>query len=153
MAAIEYRGASAVTNFDISRYMDRLKEKGIYCGGEVEQPAASKLQLPLPMPSPPLPPLIVEEIEMEMEMETPPLDEEEHMTWNHFCLDTGSVPHIPAGELPHLFDKFEDNIDVIFEDKTTTPGIQDKTPSGDPNLQNLNVFSSPSSSTSISCHT
>lgn len=30
MAAIEYRGANAVTNFDISHYLDRLKIKGIF---------------------------------------------------------------------------------------------------------------------------
>ncbi|XP_010554502.1 PREDICTED: ethylene-responsive transcription factor WRI1 [Tarenaya hassleriana] len=30
MAAIEYRGANAVTNFDISNYMDRLKQKGVF---------------------------------------------------------------------------------------------------------------------------
>ncbi|CAN8268096.1 unnamed protein product [Cochlearia groenlandica] len=29
MAAIEYRGATAVTNFDISNYIDRLNKKGI----------------------------------------------------------------------------------------------------------------------------
>ncbi|KAJ0255335.1 Ethylene-responsive transcription factor WRI1 [Hirschfeldia incana] len=30
MAAIEYRGANAVTNFDISTYIDRLKKKGVF---------------------------------------------------------------------------------------------------------------------------
>lgn len=30
MAAIEYRGANAVTNFDISHYIDQLKKKGIF---------------------------------------------------------------------------------------------------------------------------
>ncbi|XP_010550829.1 PREDICTED: ethylene-responsive transcription factor WRI1-like [Tarenaya hassleriana] len=30
MAAIEYRGANAVTNFDISNYVDRLKQKGVF---------------------------------------------------------------------------------------------------------------------------
>ncbi|EOA25502.1 hypothetical protein CARUB_v10018845mg [Capsella rubella] len=30
MAAIEYRGANAVTNFDISNYIDRLKKKGVF---------------------------------------------------------------------------------------------------------------------------
>ncbi|CAN8254586.1 unnamed protein product [Cochlearia groenlandica] len=30
MAAIEYRGANAVTNFDISNYIDRLKQKGVF---------------------------------------------------------------------------------------------------------------------------
>uniref|UniRef100_A0A1J3E5G1 Ethylene-responsive transcription factor WRI1 n=3 Tax=Noccaea caerulescens TaxID=107243 RepID=A0A1J3E5G1_NOCCA len=30
MAAIEYRGANAVTNFDISNYVDRLKKKGVF---------------------------------------------------------------------------------------------------------------------------
>ncbi|XP_031374953.1 ethylene-responsive transcription factor WRI1 isoform X2 [Punica granatum] len=30
MAAIQYRGANAVTNFDISNYIDRLKKKGIH---------------------------------------------------------------------------------------------------------------------------
>lgn len=29
MAAIEYRGANAVTNFDVSHYIERLKKKGI----------------------------------------------------------------------------------------------------------------------------
>ncbi|CAK7325128.1 unnamed protein product [Dovyalis caffra] len=29
MAAIEYRGANAVTNFDVSNYVERLREKGI----------------------------------------------------------------------------------------------------------------------------
>ncbi|KAE8664681.1 Ethylene-responsive transcription factor WRI1 [Hibiscus syriacus] len=29
MAALEYRGANAVTNFEVSRYIERLKQKGI----------------------------------------------------------------------------------------------------------------------------
>ncbi|KAJ0046536.1 hypothetical protein Pint_05709 [Pistacia integerrima] len=59
MAAIEYRGANAVTNFDISHYLDRLKKKGIFphqsstdqfeeteAEPEVEQPQLPEQQPP-----------------------------------------------------------------------------------------------------------
>ncbi|MBA0725555.1 hypothetical protein Golax_022135 [Gossypium laxum] len=37
MAALEYRGANAVTNFDISHYIERLKQKGILLVDRTEE--------------------------------------------------------------------------------------------------------------------
>ncbi|CAL1386856.1 unnamed protein product [Linum trigynum] len=67
LAALEYRGANAVTNFDAANYLDRLRSKGLNvdqfihpspspaAGSEV--PAAGEVQpSPAPSPLPPLPP-------------------------------------------------------------------------------------------------
>lgn len=131
MAAIEYRGANAVTNFDISNYIDRLKKKipGFIPAGrsevEVEQ-----------QPPPP---------QKQQEEETV-LDQQPHYTQLPSCMDTTSSMEVldPAAneqdpwsfldagfapftvsdlplekpcELTDLFDHaaFEDDIHLIFE--------------------------------------
>lgn len=127
MAALEYRGANAVTNFDVSNYIERLKKKGIpierilqmqlpNAEAEVEQPpevSSPQLQcIELPAPSMDTPTMIAMD----------PIEEHE-LTWS-FCMDSGlnplPMPELPLGnacELPNLFDDtgFEDNIDLIFD--------------------------------------
>lgn len=44
MAAIQYRGANAVTNFDISNYVERLKKKGVHI--DLPQPQATPADPP-----------------------------------------------------------------------------------------------------------
>ncbi|KAI3747376.1 hypothetical protein L6452_09830 [Arctium lappa] len=161
LAAIEYRGAKAVTNFDISIYADRLKNgvpqteadpesaelelvaspkdkqneamhHDIDCQQE-QQPALAEKQEPLP------------EIH---NLDFPSSVEDEH-PWS-LCLDSNynllPVPHIPfdkSGELLDLFDDtgFEDNIDIIF-DASFLNGNE---------LDNVHAcITSPSSSSSLS---
>ncbi|NP_001292947.1 ethylene-responsive transcription factor WRI1 [Jatropha curcas] len=124
MAAIEYRGANAVTNFDVSHYIDRLKKKGIpldkilpetLSKGSKESEEIERTS-PLPLPSPPSPSItpLHEEIvspqllETECPQHPPCMDtctmivmdpiEEHELTWS-FCLDSGLVP-LPVPDLP-----------------------------------------------------
>ena len=133
MAAIEYRGANAVTNFDISNYIDRIKNKTLIPTTEPEpEPDAEPQQSPQsPAPSPPekeesavssCPQLLpcLDSSTMDSVMIDSPVDHELN-PWSF--LDTGfvhlPVPDLPIekpGELLDLFDNtgFEDNIDLIF---------------------------------------
>ncbi|XVF00086.1 hypothetical protein REPUB_Repub03eG0255300 [Reevesia pubescens] len=140
MAALEYRGTNAVTNFDISHYIERLKQKGILfldqpqkqipdsaeaqrAESEVEQPQqqheqqlqqgeeADKAQHFQYMQM--QLPLCIENATM-VGMETTDSNE---LAWS-FCMDSGLtsflVPDFPlerTGELPNLFDH-----DTGFED-------------------------------------
>ncbi|XP_024987282.1 ethylene-responsive transcription factor WRI1-like [Cynara cardunculus var. scolymus] len=133
LAAIEYRGAKAVTNFDISIYADRLKNgvPQIEANPESNELVASpeneqnevvhhdvhfqqEQQLELVEKQEPLPEI--------HNLDFPPSVEDEH-PWS-LCLDSNynllPVPHIPldkSGEMLDLFDDtgFEDNIDIIFD--------------------------------------
>lgn len=130
MAAIEYRGVNAVTNFDISNYIGRLENKSSVfpaaeqplqpnCSpassseeGEVVQQQQQQTTTafsgsPLQFPS--------------MENSPTTMEEDHDLHWSF--LDTGfvQVPDLPlekSGELPDLFfDEigFEDDIGLIFE--------------------------------------
>ncbi|KAL5735243.1 hypothetical protein ACOSP7_033104 [Xanthoceras sorbifolium] len=154
MAAIEHRGANAVTNFDISHYIDRLKQKGIFFpnnSSSTEAEVDEQLPPPPPLLPPPEPQRQEEEtvssdkLQYTQQLLPPCMDDtcctmvvteayDQELTWS-FCLDTGitpfSVPDIPLGnacELPDFFDNidagFEENIDLMFEN-------QDKTGFGD----------------------
>lgn len=142
MAAIEYRGPNAVTNFDISIYADKLKKVEEQMQVVINPESSSEAQVadynnnneqdnqqqeeekqalnPFPSSSSSdshsqlqLQPIIVMD----------PAEEHEH-PWN-LCLDTGfsslPVSEIPfdekPAELPDLFadSGFEDNIDFIFD--------------------------------------
>lgn len=135
MAAIEYRGANAVTNFDISNYIDRIKNKtgqqNLIPNSEPEpelelepEPGpeqkedssgpGEELQCPHQL----LP--CLDSSTMAAVMIEPPVDHE-LISWSF--LDAGfvqlPVPDLPIekpGELLDLFDNtgFEDNIDLIF---------------------------------------
>ncbi|XWS57096.1 hypothetical protein CRYUN_Cryun09bG0142100 [Craigia yunnanensis] len=139
MAALEYRGTNAVTNFDISHYIERLKQKGILfldqtqeqipdsaeaqsAKAEVEQPQQQLEQQPQQGEEADKPqhfqymqmqlPLCVDNATM-VGMETTDSNE---LAWS-FCMDSGLtsflVPDFPlekTGELPNLFD------DSGFED-------------------------------------
>ncbi|CAI0410515.1 unnamed protein product [Linum tenue] len=88
LAALEYRGANAVTNFDVANYVDRLKAKGLNVdqfihpspppttAPELEIDAVDAVQPPpaSPSPPPPLPSLDEEEkvAAMMMMMMPPP---------------------------------------------------------------------------------
>ncbi|KAG8645418.1 hypothetical protein MANES_10G063200v8 [Manihot esculenta] len=128
MAAIEYRGANAVTNFDISNYIDRLKMKGIpldhilpadplpNSSVESEEAEADVEQPPSPSPIPSSQPPPQEEDE-EQQIASPQLQgtqlptcidtstminidpiEDHDLTWS-FCLDSGLVT-LPVPDLP-----------------------------------------------------
>ncbi|KAI9157701.1 hypothetical protein LWI28_026591 [Acer negundo] len=56
MAAIEYRGANAVTNFDISHYIDRLKNKGILPNNSSTELSEPEPELEQQQQQPPPPP-------------------------------------------------------------------------------------------------
>ncbi|WCJ19049.1 Integrase-type DNA-binding superfamily protein [Euphorbia peplus] len=133
MAALEHRGANAVTNFNVGNYIDKLKNKGIFLDHTLPQPlptncttvSESKPPPPLPPPSPP------QELPQE-----PPLPTcidscmtdtfgggRDELGWS-FSWDSAftclSIPDLPlekACKLPDLFDEtgFEENIDMIFE--------------------------------------
>ncbi|KAI3794613.1 hypothetical protein L1987_37245 [Smallanthus sonchifolius] len=134
LAAIEYRGAKAVTNFDISIYADRLKNvpqtqtttpespevvaspkheqneevhNDINCQQQQQQATLGETEELMPG------------IHI---LDFPPTVEEEH-PWS-LCLDSNynllPLPHFPfekSGELLDWFDDigFEDNIDIIFD--------------------------------------
>ncbi|XP_039028739.1 ethylene-responsive transcription factor WRI1-like [Hibiscus syriacus] len=143
MAALEYRGANAVTNFDISRYIERLKHKGILI---LDQPQGQSPE------SAEARPIEAEEVEQPqhqqgveeavdisqlfqyMQMQLPlcvdnttmfgtETTDGNELAWS-FCMDSGLTsffaPDFPleeTGELPNLFDDItlDDNIDLIFD--------------------------------------
>lgn len=167
LAAIEYRGAKAVTNFDISIYADRLKNGAsqtqatpestevitslknehneeahhdLNCQQQQQQQQKQEHEA-----------TIVEKEESLHEMhdlDFPPSVEEDH-PWS-LCMDSSynllPVPHIPfdkSGELLDLFHgtSFEDDIDIIF-DGSFSIGNE---------LEKVHVcITSPSSSSSLS---
>lgn len=129
MAAIEYRGANAVTNFDISNYIDRLKKK-IPGFNAHSLTSEAQVEVEQPPPSPPPPPQKQQEEEMVSEQphytQLPPCMDTtsamEVLDWSF--LDTGFAPlTVPdlsfekPCELTDLFDHaaFEDDIHLIFE--------------------------------------
>ncbi|XP_022764673.1 ethylene-responsive transcription factor WRI1-like [Durio zibethinus] len=138
MAALEYRGANAVTNFDISHYIDRLKQKGILFLDQTQE------QIP------DLPEAQRAEAEVEPKQGEEETDKHQHfqymqmqlpictdnatmvgmettdsneLAWS-FYMDSGLTPFWDSDfglertdELPNLFNHdtgFEDNIDLIF---------------------------------------
>ncbi|XP_039173160.1 ethylene-responsive transcription factor WRI1 isoform X4 [Eucalyptus grandis] len=117
MAAIQYRGANAVTNFDVGIYVDRLKKKGIridrFGSDQPPQPLRnvdsnddrSRSRSPAPVPQQqPRPPRI--EASAAGDGELP---------WS--CSDDMGFAQLPIPNLPDLFDEidgFEDDIDLIF---------------------------------------
>lgn len=139
MAALEYRGANAVTNFDASNYIDRLREKipgfnpHSYTQPEAELPnccsTQSEVEVEVDQQQQPqkvaadhlnftqLPPCNMETSTM---VALDPANEQD--PWSFF--DTGfaplRVPDIPLEkpcELTDLFNHtgFEDDIDLIFD--------------------------------------
>lgn len=150
MAAIEYRGANAVTNFDISSYADRLKTKALlpvphdqddhnqplqqqnpnFSTQEDEGKEEEDKQLILVQPQ--VPPNLGYDIPTPNSIDSSEM-EPDH-PWD-LCLDTSvfnalSVPDIipleKAGDLPpeYMFDSdyksFEDNIDFMMFDVPTS---------------------------------
>lgn len=135
LAAIEYRGAKAVTNFDISIYTDRLKN-GVP-QTEVD-PESAEPEL-IASPKDEQNEVVHHDIDCQQEQQPAlaekhePLPEIHNLDFPHsvedenpwsLCLDSNynllPVPHIPldkSGELLDLFDDtgFEDNIDIIFD--------------------------------------
>ncbi|XP_039685568.1 ethylene-responsive transcription factor WRI1 isoform X2 [Medicago truncatula] len=90
MAAIEYRGTNAVTNFDISNYVDRLKKKneetkqtepqttiGIVQYSPPDSKEASEEQTPTTTPSPSQENLVqIVPIQPQVQQHVPPTDQE-----------------------------------------------------------------------------
>ncbi|KAL2478126.1 Ethylene-responsive transcription factor WRI1 [Forsythia ovata] len=136
MAAIEFRGPNAVTNFDISNYTDKLKK----ITQEVEVKQEDDVQVmnqETPedtttfdqeeynqMVQSSVPKLeLIDSIDSEVMAMMDPTEDIEH-PWDDLCLDMGfnslQIPNIPLdkpNELLGLFDEkgFEDDIDFIFE--------------------------------------
>ncbi|KAA3454178.1 ethylene-responsive transcription factor WRI1-like isoform X1 [Gossypium australe] len=131
MAALEYRGVNAVTNFDISHYVERLKEKGIlFLDPTPEQSPSSVENGPI-------------EVEQQPQQGYEAADEHQHfqnmqmqlplcsdnattmvgtettdgneLAWS-FCMDSGLTSFF-SPEFPNVFDDigFEDNIDLLFD--------------------------------------
>lgn len=97
MAAIQYRGANAVTNFDVGVYVDRLKKKGI----RIDRFGSDQPPQPLQQPRPP-------------RIEASASGDGE-LPWS--CSDDMGFAQLPIPNLPDLFDEidgFEDDIDLIF---------------------------------------
>ncbi|KAD7478371.1 hypothetical protein E3N88_01507 [Mikania micrantha] len=140
LAAIEYRGAKAVTNFDISLYADRLKNvpqtqtqtqttaesTEVVASPKHEQNEEVLHNIKCQQQQQQQQPESLGEKEELMpgihNLDFPPSVEEE-LQWS-LCLDSSynllPVPHFPfdkSGELLDLFDDtgFEDNIDIIFD--------------------------------------
>lgn len=131
MAALEYRGVNAVTNFDVSNYVERLKEKGIpFLNPTPEQSPGSVEVQPIEVGQQPQQgseaadehqhfqnlqmqlPLCIDNATTMVGTETTDGNE---LAWS-FCMDSGLTPFF-ASELPNLFDDigFEDNIDSLFD--------------------------------------
>ncbi|TYH32637.1 hypothetical protein ES332_D13G003800v1 [Gossypium tomentosum] len=131
MAALEYRGVNAVTNFDISHYVERMKEKGIlYLDPTPEQSPSSVEVGPI-------------EVEQQPQQGYEAADEHQHfqnmqmqlplcndnatkmvgtettdgneLAWS-FCMDSGLTSFF-SPEFPNVFDDmgFEDNVDSLFD--------------------------------------
>lgn len=147
MAAIEYRGANAVTNFDISNYIDRLKKK---IPGFNTQSTTQSEALPNCGTQSEI------DVEVEQQQQPPQQEEKQEMGLEQLqytqlppCMDTSTmvamdpsseqdpwsfldhgfsslpVPDLPLEkpcELTDLFDHtgFEDDIDFIFDAAATT---------------------------------
>ncbi|KAF5742484.1 putative Integrase-type DNA-binding superfamily protein [Tripterygium wilfordii] len=141
MAALEYRGANAVTNFDFSNYIEKLKQKGIHivldhlqepvanCSSESEEAEAEQLpqqqqeQREIASSEPQA--ITLQDCSCEENFAMVPLMDSDELTWS-FCMEPGftplPVPEFPLetlGEFASLFDEsigFEDNIlDLIFD--------------------------------------
>lgn len=134
LAAIEYRGANAVTNFDISNYIDRLKKKIVPLNqtqeqfpsstngegeGEVEIDQQQQQLGGASTTTPQVTPFT----QLLSCMDSSPMGAMEHEGFNWSFLDTGfaqlPVPDLPLEKIPLLPDLFEDtgfedNIDLIF---------------------------------------
>ncbi|MFQ6657110.1 hypothetical protein Gotur_026921 [Gossypium turneri] len=131
MAALEYRGVNAVTNFDISHYVERLKEKGILFLDPTPEQSPSSVEVgPI-------------EVEQQPQQGYEAADEHQHfqnmqmqlplcndnattmvgtettdgneLAWS-FCMDSGLTSFF-SPEFPNVFDDmgFEDNVDSLFD--------------------------------------
>ncbi|KAJ6428685.1 hypothetical protein OIU84_020369 [Salix udensis] len=142
MAAIEYRGANAVTNFDASNYIERLRKKRIPVDQILQEQqlrnsstdSAIEAEAEAEEPSPEqqeeqeqkvAPSLQVHCTQLNSSLDgTSPMEtiEENELAWS-FCMDPGlnltmlDLPLENTWELPNLFNHtgFEDNIDLIFD--------------------------------------
>ncbi|KAM7512419.1 hypothetical protein LguiB_011294 [Lonicera macranthoides] len=131
LAAIEYRGPNAVTNFDISVYADRLKNVLPNCQTENQnhhtESEGNEQEVDHHYQQEQAAEPNVQHLEFSSSIDSHMMDEQEqHYPWSQLCLDTSGfdplpVPDIPLerqGELLDLFGStgFEDNIDFIFDD-------------------------------------
>lgn len=119
MAALEHRGANAVTNFDISHYIERLRSKGIHIdyAQSLKQQQKQEQQEELPGNTD-TPMIIIKEME------------DQDLQWK-FCTDTEfnpyPVPNVPLiGEDLDLFGcfSFEDDIEFMFDDEVEDERIR-----------------------------
>lgn len=109
MAALEHRGTNAVTNFDISCYIERLRSKGIMIDADQapQQQQQGNEEIPQCLDTIDAPMIIVNEME-------------DQDLWN-FCTDTQFNPYpvldVPfTGEDSDLIDciSFEDDVEFMF---------------------------------------
>ncbi|KAL5568726.1 hypothetical protein UlMin_025301 [Ulmus minor] len=160
IAAIEYRGANAVTNFDINNYADRFNKKDQQTAspepGELEDEELEHLlRSPAYHPPSPSPPLLQEQVvsagelrlqssqiissmdstSMDAAMLGPP--DENNLRWSF--LDNSGLDHLPLPDLPteplEMYGDFgfEDMIDVDFLFESDEPS--DEIVGGDPTVE------------------
>lgn len=151
MAALQHRGPNAVTNFDKSNYLDRLKEKGISPHQnstdqseetepepepEVEQPQTQQQQEDVDVDAN----VNVDAIALQQPVLPEYMNTTEdlnELTWN-FCLDNPGlnqlpVPHFPMGNgpcdlLPDVFDDIGfGDIDFLFNDMNNNNNTEEGT--------------------------
>ena len=120
MAAIEYRGVNAVTNFDISKYV-KLGQVKAQSNSPVGPQNESPEQIQEPEPEPE--PVVSSLSQLQYSNHLPSMEimgPDHDLPWNFWPYSTILVPEVPlgkGGELPDLFYEkgFEDNIDYMFE--------------------------------------
>lgn len=132
MAAIEFRGPNAVTNFDISNYADKLKKflpevqvEEVHVKQETNSTPPEEVQAdetaqedPPETSSPKPEPKDSNESQGIVVMD--PIEDHEH-PWD-LCLDTLfnilPIPEMPLGKASEVFDYkgFDDDIECIFDD-------------------------------------
>ncbi|XP_056699812.1 ethylene-responsive transcription factor WRI1 isoform X2 [Spinacia oleracea] len=155
LAAIEYRGPNAVTNFDISNYIGRVKNVLPKVESEEasteqtvkqeikQQKEEEQQQDEAPIKQRNLADVLQQDQDEDEQMGIPPqleqhpamlgMDDKEN-PWN-FCLDTGGydpllVPDVPFDQDAGLLDlfnqtSFEENIDMMFEGEGNLINIDD----------------------------
>ncbi|KAH1030367.1 hypothetical protein J1N35_042541 [Gossypium stocksii] len=131
MAALEYRGVNAVTNFDISHYVERLKEKGILFLDPTPEQSPSSVEVgPIEVEQQPRQGYEAADEHrhfQNMQMQLPLCNDNattmvgtettdgNELAWS-FCMDSGLTSFF-SPEFPNMFDDigFEDNFDSLFD--------------------------------------
>lgn len=159
MAAIEYRGTNAVTNFDISNYADKLKnvlpEEDIHVKQENNhevQPHEEVQAHEARDHQEDENKVVVQPSVPKLELADSVMDPIEDHPWDDdLCIDINfnilPILHMPLEKSSEVFDYqgFEDDIECIFDDNEI---LQDAVHGNGGDLKGTDVVTSPSSSLS-----